>query len=440
MRLSRFVIAYSDVRPSEHVLYDVITDRYIGVDDQTLAAIQRWRGDAPTPGEESAAAAALAELGFLVEGEAADQERLDAWMRRAGKGNPGVVEVTLFPTLACNLACTYCVQKDHPKTGHMSAEVEAAAMAWIEEAASAPGTSRLDVHYIGGEPLLRKDFVLRTAGRLSTRMRAIGVSFTWAISTNGLLLEPAFAKAMAAFGSGTIKITLDGDQETHDRKRVHRDGRGTFEPSLAKAAAVARECPEVRVNIGGQFQAGEESSFARLLDRLESEGLAGKLGSVRFNRVMEAGGCGGGCGTSAPGESLVQLGRKAAERGISRIPTGGIDEINPCSLHWDRPSVIDPSGLLYKCFAVAGRPEMSVGDVFGAPARVDPINAARPWGECRDCALQPVCLGRCVGGRYATEGVIGLICERPDLEARFRKEIVQRYLDEFPAKPGQEAA
>jgi hypothetical protein len=36
VQLSRFVITYRDVRPSEHVLYDVIGDGYLGVDTEVL--------------------------------------------------------------------------------------------------------------------------------------------------------------------------------------------------------------------------------------------------------------------------------------------------------------------------------------------------------------------------------------------------------------------
>jgi uncharacterized protein len=439
VRLSRFVKVYGDVRPGEHVLYDVIADRYAGVDDRTLQAIERWRHELPAPGEEAEAAKTFAELGFLVNGDEADEARLAASMKRAGEGMPGTAHVTVLTTLACNLACTYCMQKDHPQTGHMSAEVEAASLEWIENVAVRPGTQKLEILYIGGEPLTRKDFILRTAERLSRSVRQRGVAFTWEIITNGVLLDVAFAQAMVAFGPGLIKVTLDGDRETHDANRIYRDGRGSFEKILANLAAVARACPEVRVNVGGNFRPGQERSFERLLDRLEAEGLRGRIGSIRFTPVLESAGCGAGCGTSQRGESFVQLGRKAAERGLSRLPTGSIDEVNPCALHWEQPSVIDPNGRLYKCFAVAGRPEMAVGDVRGGPGRVDPINAARPWGECRDCAFQPVCLGGCVGGHYATQGVIDVVCERPQLEERFREQVVRRYLEEFSAVPDQAA-
>src|SRR5207253_11108843 len=42
MHLSRFVVAYHDVRPGEHVLYSVRHDRYVVIDSATLEAIDLW--------------------------------------------------------------------------------------------------------------------------------------------------------------------------------------------------------------------------------------------------------------------------------------------------------------------------------------------------------------------------------------------------------------
>ncbi len=75
MRLSRFVLSLRDVAPGEHVLYDVIGDRYAGVDGATLEAVARWSAQEPAAGAEAEAAAALADLGFLVRDAAADMFR-----------------------------------------------------------------------------------------------------------------------------------------------------------------------------------------------------------------------------------------------------------------------------------------------------------------------------------------------------------------------------
>lgn len=440
MRLSRFVLTFRDAAPGEHVLYDVVTDCYLGVDDRALTAIARWDAAQPAPGEEAESAATLRSLGFLVENDEDDDARLQAAEQAAAQGQPGTMHVTLLPTLACNLACTYCIQRDHPRSGNMSGSTEAATLAWLERTAAESRPERLSVQYLGGEPLLRKDFVLRTAEHLAGLARSLGIPFRWGIATNGLLLDVPFAQAMAVHGPGHVTVTLDGDRETHDAARVRRDGRGTFDEVLRHGAEVALACPDVAVRVNGNFLEGQRASFERLLERLEAAGLAGHLSEVSFQPVVEAAGCGAACGPGAESEAVVQLGKRATERGLSRKSAGGIDTIAPCELHWNQAWVIDAEGRLYRCFAAAGRPELSIGDVRAGPVRPDPLRSTRPWESCGRCAFLPVCLGGCIGGRYAADGVIAVDCQRPSFELRFQEEVVRRYLDEFHPAPGSRLA
>jgi len=431
MRLSQYVVQYPNVRPGEHVLYDVVGDRYVGLDDAALETLARWRRGEPVRPEEREGAEALRELGFLVEGEAADAERLAGARRAAARGREGSFYVTLMPTLACDLACTYCFQKDHPAQGHMKPEVEAAALEWIERAVARSSAEKLVLVYLGGEPLTRRDFVLRTAERLSAAMARLGRGFEWQLVTNGVALDAPFARSLAALGPGAIKVTLDGDRETHDAARVYRDGRGTFDRIFGALQTVARECPDVRLRVGGNFREGQERSFEALLDRMEGAGLAGRLEAVHFKPVID-GGCAAACGSRAE-ETLVQLGRSTQRRRLAKQAPHGVDHVAPCELHWEDAWTIDPQGRTYKCLAVAGRPELALGDVFSEGARADPLLAGEPWTSCgADCPFVPVCLGGCLGGKVATGGNLGEpACDRQLLEEQFKREITRRYLDEF---------
>ena len=439
MQLSRFVVAYPDVRPAEHVLYDVISDRYVGVDDAMRGALERWRTSAPAGESEQEAQQALREMGFLVEDARADEARLEAHLARSAEGMPGTMYVTWMPTLACNLACTYCFQKDHPATGHMSAETEAETLAFVLRKVNEAGTPRLVVHYIGGEPLTRKDLVLRTAKALSGAMAERGRTFAWELTTNGIGLEPAFVNALLALGEGTVKVTLDGDQETHDAARVWRSGKGTFEKVFAAMTAVARECPGVKLRVGGNFQAGQADSYERLLERMEKAGLRGLVDQIRFKPIIDTnsaqGGCAGCAAPAAEAATLVQIGRSVERRGLAREPLPAVDAAGLCEAHWKNAYVIDPNGLLYKCLEVAGRPEMAIGTVRDGVSRADPLTKVQPWTKnapCGTCAYLPVCGGGCIGGRYLQTGRTGeVLCRVEHFEKTFREEIVNRYLAEF---------
>lgn len=446
MELSRFVLVYPEVRAGEHVLYDVLGDRYVGLDDPTLAAVGRWTaGSPPRDQDERDALAMLREDGFLSAGRSEDDARLRAHLDRAREGVPGAMFVTLMPTLACNLACTYCFQKDHPATGRMSAPVERATLEWILRRVDERGLRHLNVHFFGGEPLTRKPFCLHAAEVLSASMAARGGTFSWQVTTNGIGLDQAFATAMRKFGDGVFKVTLDGDKETHDRMRVWRDGSGTFDEIFANVLAVA---PLVRVRVGGNFLPDQAASFERLLDRLESSGVP--LDSVHFKPIVdtqhrEQGTC-TSCSDKAETQTFVQLNRSTGKRALPTRPAqpGSLESmLGPCELHWKNNYTIDPAGRVYKCPAVAGLPGLEVATVgaAGAAEKVAPLLALRPWEQCGDCAFLPVCVGGCLGGQFLKTGRADQVsCKKDLFEQSFREGVVQRFLAEFPEDPALETA
>jgi uncharacterized protein len=436
MQLSRFVIVYRDVSPGEHILFSVLTNGYVGVEDATLASVQRWATEAPHPHDRDTAEYLL-EAGFLTASREMDDQRLKSYLDRAAGGIPETMHITLMPTLACDLACPYCFQKESPAFNRMQPGMEEASVRWILDRTATSACRRLHIQYVGGEPLTRKDYILRTAELFSREMSARGGAFTWNIITNGVQLTLPFVTALQQYGDGSIKITLDGDRETHDQTRIYRDGRGTFDILFANLKAVAGH---VKDHVGGNFRPGQEESYERLLKRLEEADLIRHLESVRFKPVVEAhrsGSC-TGCATPAQtAHTLVQITqsvqRRAPQMKSSRlaVPT------NPCELHWTNSYTIDPDGGVYRCPAVAGRPEMAIGhvqaDVADKPA---PLLLARPWEQCGDCPYMPVCMGGCLGSKYLSTGRMDEVdCHKLEFEAIFRDTITARYRTELGAQP-----
>jgi uncharacterized protein len=440
VHLSRFVVTYEGVRPGEHVLYSVLEDRYAGVDEPTLRALERWAaGEEPATSEERETQDVLLEDGFLVRDRAQDDARVRAHLDKAREGIPGMMYVTLMPTLQCNLACNYCFQKEHPAFTKMSSPMEDATLEWILRQVDERGLHTLYVHYFGGEPTTRKDYCLRTAEALAASMKARGGTFRWDMTTNGIQLDVAFAKQMESFGRGAFKITLDGDKETHDQMRVYRDGRGTFDIIFDNVAELARA--GCRVYIGGHFFPDQAASFEALLDRFERTGVARLLAGVQFRPMVDTqqrskGTC-TGCSEKQETQTLVQL-NKSIER---RKMTPAVEKastleslLGPCELHWKNNYTIDPEGRVYKCPVVAGLPGLEVAQVASsAPEKVAPLLELRPWEKCGDCPYLPVCVGGCLGGKFLKTGRRDEVaCKKDMFESSFRESVVHRYLAEFP--------
>lgn len=441
MRISRFVVTYKDVRPGEHVLYNVLDDRYLGVDDLTLRAIDRWQAGAGAEGgAERETQEVLLEEGFLVPGRAHDDAKVRAHLDKASEGIPGTMYVTLMPTLQCNLACTYCFQKENPAFTKMSSPTEDATLEWIMRRVDERGLPHLRVHYFGGEPTTRKDYCLRTAEVLSAAMTARGGTFAWQMTTNGVLLDLEFARAMEQFGKGEFKVTLDGDKETHDKERVYRDGRGSFDVIYDNVVALAEA--GCRVRIGGNFFPDQTASFEKLLERLEQSGVARKLQGVRFKPVVDTHQRGTGtctnCSAKEETQALVQLNKSIERRKMAPpVLEGEMLEslLGPCELHWKNNYTIDPEGHVYKCPAVAGLSDLAVAHVAAGAAaqeKIAPLVELRPWEQCGDCPYLPVCVGGCLGGQYLkTHRRDQVACKKDLFEQSFRETVTHRYLAEF---------
>jgi uncharacterized protein len=443
VQLSRFVVVYPAVREDENVLYSVLDRRPVGVDDALLELVRRVDAGAPPDGEEEGAALReLAAQGFLVADRAADDRRLREHFARVAGGIPGTMYVSLLPTLACNLACTYCFQNGSPAYNRMTAETEAATLEFLLRKVDEAGTPKLLVHYFGGEPLTRKDFVLRTAEVLAASMAARGGTFAWEITTNGIELDLPFVQAMNRFGEGMIKVTLDGDRETHDRARVYRSGKGTFDVIFENVVAVAL-AGATRLRVGGNFLPGQEASYARLVERLDQAGVLGKLEAVKFKPVLEtAANTGTTCPTAdadvqVEAQTLIGLDRLVRSKRRSEVRSDTLGALpSMCELHWDNQYVIDPDGLVYKCPAIAGRPEVAVGSVTDRDLRGAPLLELRPWEQCGDCAYLPVCAGGCLGVQYLKTGRRDEVnCKKALLEASLGETVPRRYLEELGAVP-----
>jgi uncharacterized protein len=311
------------------------------------------------------------------------------------------------------------------------------------ERLDASGRRRLLVHYFGGEPLTRKDYVLRTAQAFSAAMAKRGGEFEWEMTTNGVQLDLPFVMEMNACGQGSIKVTLDGDRETHDQARVYRDGRGTFDIVFSNLQAVAGH---VRLRVGGNFLPGQAASYERLLCRLEQANLLDKLEGIRFKPVLDtarsnSSGCTGCSGTPQATETLVQINQSVQKRRNAGVLTSMEERNSPCELHWRNSYTIDPDGKVYKCPAVAGRPEMAVADVL-SPGSLKPAPLLRykPWEQCGDCPYLPVCMGGCLGAQYLATGRLDLVqCNKAQFDQTYESNILRRYRQEMAGREWETA-
>jgi uncharacterized protein len=435
-------------------LMNTLTDAQVIVERDVLALLDRLaEGGGPRTAEEREAIATLAGLGFVVHDRAAERRQLDGFFHRVREDTTHM-RLTVLTTLQCNFACDYCIQGDHGDhnkfADRMSLETAARACAWAEARLDALGPETFGLTFFGGEPLLNLPVVYYMAERLWHACAARGVRFSHSVITNGLLLTEAVVDRLTPFGLAGVKITLDGDRDTHNRMRPLRGGQGTFDRIMRNVRAVAGK---VRVSIGGNFDESSVDSYPALLDFLQQQEFADKLAKVNFKPIIrplqpelpkglipltvvsDAGKpvvtdsgkpLNGTCMTTAGGGSRassacdgcnVLSGRMAELRDETRargFTTSDGVHMGPCEIHAKHSYTMGPDGALFACPGFTSDPAQSTGHIDGradarrtqAASRYERITA---WHECDGCAFIPVCAGGCSVASHTELGSI----ERP---------------------------
>ena len=430
MQPSMFNVRVPLPERNEVFLMNTFSDAQLLVTPDVVELLDRLeRGAASMDDAERGTLEELASHGFVVATRDRERRDLETFFSDL-RESTDQVRLTVLTTLQCNFACDYCIQGDHgdynKHAAKMSLETAARVADWTESRLDALAPSSFVLTLFGGEPLLNLPVAYYLAERLWTACQARGMSMLVNVITNGLLLTEEVVDRLKPYGLNGIKITLDGDRDTHNRMRPLRGGQGTFDRIVANIRRVAHK---TRIAIGGNFDADSVDSYPALLDFLAAEDFAPYISKVAFKPVIRqsqpaapkgfipltaVGGEGkplnGACMTSAGtgvsrvcdtcnfvDEKMSYLREETKKRGFHTMD--GV-HMGPCEIHKKHSYTIGPDGALYACPGFAGESQMSVGHIDAAyQARrshaLEQFERLSAWKECHDCAFIPVCAGGC---------------------------------------------
>jgi uncharacterized protein len=414
---------------SDVFLMNTFTDAQLIVSRDVADLLDRVGTDAGSLTEEAREAlATLTEHGFVVNDREGERRKVEEYFRNIRQSQEQL-RVTVLTTLQCNFACDYCFQGDHGDhnkfAAKMSLETAARVVQWTEERLDAIRPESFVLTLFGGEPLLNLPVAYYLAEQLWHATQSRGVRMLVNVITNGLLLTPEVVDRLGPFGLNGVKITLDGDHDTHNRMRPLRGGQGTFDKIIENVRRVAGKC---RVSIGGNFDESSVDSYPALLDFLREQEFADQLARVSFKPVIreprpqtpkglipltvvgaEGKPLNGTCMTSAGGgtnicdncnfldDKMSFLREETKKRGFSTVD--GV-HMGPCEIHRQHAHTIGPDGALYACPGFTGDTQFSTGHINGRQNTHQAAAATRfetlaAWKECNDCAFIPLCAGGC---------------------------------------------
>ena len=136
-----------------------------------------------------------------------------------------ILHLIILPTEQCNFRCTYCYEDF--SIGTMKRPVVNGVKSLL--AKRIPSLRQLHIAWFGGEPLLALPIVEEISSFAQTRMQDVAdIAYTAEMTTNAFRLDSPTAERLHGLGIRHYQITLDGPEEFHDKARVRRNGKGSF--------------------------------------------------------------------------------------------------------------------------------------------------------------------------------------------------------------------
>lgn len=128
---------------------------------------------------------------------------------------PELRHLFLELTLRCNEHCFHCGSScDYTGSEDLSLEDYKRILDEVKEDFD---YRKIQLCITGGEPLLRKDFF-----EIMAYAKKLG--FRWGMTSNATLITKDIAHQLAECGMGTISVSIDGLEETHDELRGTKGG------------------------------------------------------------------------------------------------------------------------------------------------------------------------------------------------------------------------
>lgn len=202
--------------------------------------------------------------------------------------SPRSLALILLPTEKCNFRCTYCYEDF--AIGRMSPGVIRGVKRLIERRIDS--IDRLSISWFGGEPLLAKNIVLDIGEFAYDLCDRRGVEFSAGFTTNGFLLTSDLFERLIASSQKHFQITLDGDEEWHDRTRVMANRGATFKKIWSNLMSFKEFAGDFSITLRLHLHKHNVESVKRLYDRIGKDLLSDNRFSVYFHKISDLGGAG----------------------------------------------------------------------------------------------------------------------------------------------------
>ncbi|MHB8084828.1 MAG: radical SAM protein [Dehalococcoidia bacterium] len=272
------------------------------------------------------------------------------------------LHLIIFPTEACNFRCIYCYET--ARGGTMAPGVVESVDKLLRLRS---GTlSHLGISWFGGEPLLALEVIRNISHQaMILAKRRDNLVYFADMTTNGFLLKPPVFQELIDLEVRRFQISLDGEGQAHDEKRVLAGGGGTFTQIWNNLKSFRRVKDQFTIVVRIHLAADNYASLAKLINLYAVTFAADKRFKL-FIRPLSRLGCPRDSELPVLDEEhsvplLEQLVRQAKKLGIETMTT---DDLLPlCYATRLNSFAVRADGSLNKCTVKLDHPENQVGRI-----------------------------------------------------------------------------
>ncbi|MDB8998101.1 radical SAM protein [Parabacteroides distasonis] len=150
---------------------------------------------------------------FIIADYCDEYEQIEA--RYQNKVNSSVYDLTILPTLDCNLRCWYCFET-HVMGSRLSTVTQDNILKFTQNILNSEEITALSVTLFGGEPLLYfKEELYPLLKRIRDYAITVGKLVNFSFITNGVCIDESFIPMLRDLNAG-FQISIDGYREKHN--------------------------------------------------------------------------------------------------------------------------------------------------------------------------------------------------------------------------------
>lgn len=381
------------------------------------------------------------ENGFVVEDDC-DERKILAHYFDKDRYNVYLHDLryTAAMTYACNLACPYCYEGPEKDTETFDNERIDILLKNIDKNLSEKDFKRIGITLYGGEPLLAYHQCVKLMESVSIICEQQNKEFWGEIITNGVLITEEVVDTLLKPYCDWVQITMDGGRDAHNKRRIRKDGSGTYD-TLLDVLELLRDA-DINFTLKLNVDRENADTFIELFRDLKDRGLEDIPKSFGWIYPANTEGAGEGCGSHArkcfSPEEMPDFVEKIREQTgeMRRLQYSQeslvIPKHIPCPFDREDVYVVDPYLDIFKCWEFLGQKDKKVGHIdkngemtfnyeYYEQMSRDPLE----FEECRDCKYLPICAGGCAAQAYFENGTYhSSLCKK-------RKYSHQNHMEEY---------